>query len=232
MYTSFVNYGLAWKVNVIGYEYPGYGIAKGSASPSIIKKDINTVYNFVTTILKFLPQNVIFYGRSIGTGPSTYMASRITRKNKDIPAALILQSPYTSIRDIAKELVGAIGTLAPKMFNNIGNISHVKCPIMLIHGERDDVIPVTHSDFLEIHVTHENFEYVKLPNADHNEFDEKNDIINPVKAFLDRFRDVQGEDIGSVPEWLYQKLPIEINAKEEKETKRESVTSGEKSDGQ
>uniref|UniRef100_A0A6B2LFS1 Serine aminopeptidase S33 domain-containing protein n=1 Tax=Arcella intermedia TaxID=1963864 RepID=A0A6B2LFS1_9EUKA len=146
MYESFLEYSLNWKVNVIGYEYPGYGIAKGSASASNIKKDIKYVYQFVSQVLNFPPENIVFFGRSIGTGPSIYMTSRLSKLNPKQPGGLILQSPYTTIRDIAVELVGKIGNLAPKMFDNIGNIADVKCPILFIHGEQDILIPITHSE--------------------------------------------------------------------------------------
>jgi len=203
MYPSFVNYAQTWQVNVIAYEYPGYGIAKGSASPSTIKKDIKIVYNFAINILKAEPQNIIFFGRSIGTGPSTYMASRISQKIASAPAALILQSPYTSIRDIAKEIVGPIGVLAPKMFNNYGNISQVQCPILIIHGEKDDIILINHSDVLVKNVPHTKMRYNKLPFADHNDFDEQVDIILPVREFLGEYFNTQG-GISTIPEWLYQ----------------------------
>jgi len=131
------------------------------------------------------------------------MASRISQKIGNAPAALILQSPYTSIRDIAKEIVGPIGVLAPKMFNNIGNISHVQCPILIIHGEKDDVILISHSDVLEKNIKHDKKRYNKLPHADHNYFDEQFDIILPVKEFLGEYFNTQGV-IATIPEWLYQ----------------------------
>lgn len=37
--------------------------------------------------------------------------------------------------------MGLVGSIIPKIFDNIGNIIHVKCPVLIIHGKLDDIIP-------------------------------------------------------------------------------------------
>jgi len=165
---------------------------------------------------------LFFFGRSIGTGPSVYMASRVSQKITNAPAALILQSPFTSVRDIAREMVGAIGNLVPKMFNNIENIQSVNCPILLIHGIQDDIIFVSHSDILSKNVKHTKFRYNRLANVNHNTFDEENDIILPCMDFLNEYFNPQGENVKvAVPSWLYQIPPHQNTTKEEK--KQDSI---------
>ena len=73
----------------------------------------------------------LVFGRSIGSGPATYLASA-----KPI-GMLILMSAYTSIRNIVKDYVGFLGLLVKERFPNIARIAYVKCPILFIHGMRD-----------------------------------------------------------------------------------------------
>jgi hypothetical protein len=81
-------------------EYPGYGIYDGSPDANQILIDAESVYIYLTEILKIPEESIILFGRSIGTGPATYLASK---KN---PCSLLLMSPFLSIRDIVKDKAG------------------------------------------------------------------------------------------------------------------------------
>eukprot|EP01126_Amoeba_proteus_P012502 TRINITY_DN15155_c0_g1_i1.p1 TRINITY_DN15155_c0_g1~~TRINITY_DN15155_c0_g1_i1.p1 ORF type:complete len:251 (-),score=19.46 TRINITY_DN15155_c0_g1_i1:525-1277(-) len=140
-YESFCVFAEAWHVNVIAYEYEGYGIRPGTASPESCNSDITTVYNFFTLYLNVSPSDVVIFGRSIGTGPSTFLVSSLHKQ----PAGLILQSPFTSISEMANNLLYGLGGLvwlfAPNTFDNLGAIRNVTCPTLFIHGQRDTLIP-------------------------------------------------------------------------------------------
>ena len=73
--------------------------------------------------------DIILFGRSIGSSPASYVANR---RN---PAALILMSPFKSLREVAKDLVGWFLSLAiAERFRNIDLISEIKCPVFIVHG--------------------------------------------------------------------------------------------------
>ena len=61
------------------------------------------------------------------------------------PRALILEAPYTSIADVARHSfrVQAVGLLARDRFASIDRIGKVRAPLLLLHGEQDDIIPVS-----------------------------------------------------------------------------------------
>jgi acetyl esterase/lipase len=84
-------------------EYCGYSIYKGSVSSETIKDDSAYVYNHVISRLGFKQQNIIVMGRSIGTG----VALELMRKAN--PGALVLISPFASIKSLAREAVGFLG---------------------------------------------------------------------------------------------------------------------------
>ena len=75
----------------------------------------------------------------MGSGPACKLASKYLIK------ALILFSPFTSIKEAAYSLVGFVSVLLKDRFRNIDIISQVKSPILLIHGKADSLIPYAHS---------------------------------------------------------------------------------------
>ena len=75
-------------------------------------------------------------GRSIGSGPATYLAA-----NYEV-GALVLISPFTSIRAVVKHFVGNLFSyIVKERFENILNMNKIKCPIHIIHGKADTFIP-------------------------------------------------------------------------------------------
>lgn len=119
-------------------EYPGYGAYHGSPSEKKVLIDAETVYHHLTNNLKLKEEEIFIFGRSIGSGPATWLASI---KN---PGMLILMSPFTSIRAVAKHLGGNLAKfLVKERFNNVEFIANVRCPVLFIHGKKDTLIPHT-----------------------------------------------------------------------------------------
>eukprot|EP01130_Rhizamoeba_saxonica_P012414 TRINITY_DN5233_c0_g1_i1.p1 TRINITY_DN5233_c0_g1~~TRINITY_DN5233_c0_g1_i1.p1 ORF type:complete len:299 (-),score=48.71 TRINITY_DN5233_c0_g1_i1:46-942(-) len=202
MYHDCLQYAEHFQMNVIAYEYQGYGIANGSPSGNTCKSDIRAVYEFLTEQLQVDGENIVIFGRSIGTGPSIWMAYKSEKEYIKV-GALILQSPYTSIRNIAREIAGLIGVVVPKIFDNIGLITKISSPIILIHGENDDIIPATHSHKLynSFKGRKDNIILKLCPGSDHNIWNDQHDIIEPISDFLDTYFDIKDtEDIIPLPE--------------------------------
>jgi fermentation-respiration switch protein FrsA (DUF1100 family) len=89
--------------------------------------------------LGYKKENVIIFGRSMGSGPSCFLAEQFK------PRALILMSPFTSIKDVAYNLIGSISYFVNDHFKNLECMKNIKCPVLLIHGEDDQLIPHSHS---------------------------------------------------------------------------------------
>lgn len=87
-------------MNVLIVEYPGYSIYKADKNADVVLEDSVEVFDFLTDTLKIDSENIIVFGRSIGSAPATYLCSE--RK----PGALVLMSPFTSLRAVAENLVG------------------------------------------------------------------------------------------------------------------------------
>lgn len=82
------------KINVVAVEYPGYGLYKGNPSEEVILEDSQLVMEFLIKKLKIPPENIIIMGRSIGSGPATYVASKYK------VGSLVLISAFTSLRAV------------------------------------------------------------------------------------------------------------------------------------
>lgn len=118
------------KINILAVEYPGYGIYKDPAGCSAEKiiEDASYVFEYVMQETGLKDKDILIFGRSIGTGPATYLAAHYS------PGALILMSPYTSIKSIVRNKVGWLSFLVAEHFDNIKLMPKVVCPTFIVHG--------------------------------------------------------------------------------------------------
>jgi len=124
-------------------------------------------------------KDIVVCGRSIGSGPAVYLASQ--RK----PGALILLSPFKSIRETANSILGMFKFIIAERFKNIDLIKDVTCPLLLIHGQKDNLIPFQHSIDLSKN-TSGPYELLLPEEMDHNEFNLYEDFLEPISNFLKR----------------------------------------------
>ena len=121
-------------------EYPGYSVYN-SQSPSVdrVIQDAETVYRWLIKTVQ--PKHIIIVGLSIGTGPASHLAQN--------PVALtVLLAPFTSICDLVYERVGMLSWLVKDSFCNRLCLEKTRCPVLLVHGISDTLIPYTHSETL------------------------------------------------------------------------------------
>jgi len=131
----------------LGYDifylnYRGFGKSKGKRTESILYNDGQHVYKWLQT--QYDEDKIIIYGRSLGSG----IATRIASWNH--PKMLILDSPYYSfLRQIQRYgFLLPIRTLLKYQIRTDHFIKKVTCPIFFIHGKRDFLIPFKHSEML------------------------------------------------------------------------------------
>ena len=88
-----------FKMNILAVEYPGYGLLGSvNASEALIKEVVLTAFRFILDELKVAYEQIILFGRSIGSGPAIYIASRFP------VGGLILVAAFASIREVIKSL--------------------------------------------------------------------------------------------------------------------------------
>ena len=124
--------------DILIVDYRGYGKSTGKISERGLYRDARVIYD---SLKKEYPENrIIIYGRSIGTGIATWLASETE------PGKLILESPFYSFVDIARHYYAWLpGWLLRYQFRSDHHIEKVKCRICIIHGSEDEIIPVNAS---------------------------------------------------------------------------------------
>ncbi|KAM3145142.1 hypothetical protein pb186bvf_002817 [Paramecium bursaria] len=141
-YELVCQFGKGLDVNVIAVEYPGYGVYQGKPNEKQILSDADTVFNYVKN-KRFNEESIIICGRSIGTGPACYLASKHHISN------LILISPFYSLKQLIQDKFGSImSAFIQERFPNFEYIQQVKSPTFILHGISDEIIPVKHSQML------------------------------------------------------------------------------------
>jgi fermentation-respiration switch protein FrsA (DUF1100 family) len=124
-------------------EYRSYGTYKGNPTEDGINSDAETVFDFLTTEAHLKSTDIIVFGRSMGSGPATHLASIRS------PASLLLMSPFKSIRDLVGTLVAKpLQFLIKERFRNIDKIGKVQCPTFIVHGQADRLIHYSHAQDL------------------------------------------------------------------------------------
>ncbi len=159
----------------ISYDYPGYGLSEGVTSEEGCNQAIESVYRYLVDESKIDPHKIVLWGRSLGTGPSCYLASQ----NK--VAGLLLETPFlTAFRTVTE-----IPVLPWDRFRNIDLVPLVQSPSLVIHGEIDEVIPFRQGRKI-FSLLPEPKEFLKIQEASHNDIAEKGGRLyrESIKKFL------------------------------------------------
>jgi fermentation-respiration switch protein FrsA (DUF1100 family) len=131
--------------NTFIYDYRGYGMSEGSSSQQGLEEDAEAALAYVLSRPDVNPRNIILYGYSLGGIPSVYLASKYATSTVFQPRALITEAIYASASDLVQSgsLVDMPGGFVMRdEFNNAERLKSVRCPLLLMHGENDDFIPI------------------------------------------------------------------------------------------
>ena len=162
----------------------GYGACEGIPSEDSINAAADAVLSFVQVHLRWPLDRIILFGQSIGTGPMCYLAAKLNSQGLHF-GGLILQSPYTSLKDAVKFLAGTVAShLVNTGWKNIEEVKKIVDPILLIHGVKDEIIPTFHSEQLFEACVSQKKHLLVVNQATHNQFDHHLDVIAPISHFL------------------------------------------------
>ena len=99
MYRRMKEMAMLLCANVLAYDYTGYGLSTPenvTPSEQMCYRNIDAAYNHLTKTMKISPSEIVLYGRSLGSGPSCYLAKKTADEGQSV-AGLILHSPFLSI---------------------------------------------------------------------------------------------------------------------------------------
>ncbi|CAD8173024.1 unnamed protein product [Paramecium octaurelia] len=169
---------ISTSVSAIAMEYPGYGKQKNEyPNAEFILKDAEYVYNYLTKRLGYNENRIIIFGRSIGSGPHTQIASKYK------PACLALMSPFTPLKAAIRAYVGSWAQyLIRQLFENLDQIKKVKIPTFILHGKAYNIIPYTQAQEL-----YKNFVSCKCILHLADDMDYINYKLNEQQIFLENY---------------------------------------------
>lgn len=157
--------GLAARgLDVFVAEYRGYGGCPGSPSEAGLLRDARAAVAAACERTGAAPGDVVLFGRSLGTGVAAALAA------EGVGRAVVLLSPYTSILDLAADLVPRpLALLAVRdTFDSRARLLGATQPVTVLHGTRDQVIPFAHGEAL-VAALGPRARLVRLDGYDHND---------------------------------------------------------------
>lgn len=164
-------------------DYRGYGKSSGKITEKGLYKDGEAALNYLLQEKGFdKGDNIIIYGRSIGSGVATELA-----KNHTV-GGLVLESAFTSLKKVANEKMPFLlpSLLLEFKFDNLSKINKVNCPVFFLHGGADDLIAPSHTEKL-FEAFEGKKEKVVIPQAGHNNVDQFEVYHTTLKETLPEF---------------------------------------------
>lgn len=151
-------------LSVFIFDYRGYGRSSGTPSEEGLYDDALAAYAYLIETRHVAPERLVLFGRSLGAAVA---ADVVSRK----PAAgLILESPFPSVGAVARAhyLGLPVDWLLGAEFNLIERLRKITVPVLVVHGDRDEVVPIQLGR-LVFEAAREPKSFYLVPGADHND---------------------------------------------------------------
>ena len=151
-------------VNVFIIDYRQYGRSEGKISEKGTYIDAGAALAHLHSRKEINQEKIIFFGRSLGSAVAVELAL------KEKCRALILETPFTSILEMGKKLYPflPVSLLLKTKYDSLSKIRNIKVPILIMHGDKDDLVPFEHGKRL-YDMANEPKEFYTIPGAGHND---------------------------------------------------------------
>ncbi|HVS62124.1 MAG TPA: alpha/beta fold hydrolase [Thermoanaerobaculia bacterium] len=151
---------------VLLFDYRGYGGNPGRPSEIGLRRDARAVRRFLVEELGAVPDRLVYFGESLGTGVAVTLAV------EHPPAALVLRSPFPSLVALGRTHYPwlPVSLLLRDRFDSLGRIPALSSPLLVVAGERDRIVPARLSRRLYDGAPQPK-EWVEIPGADHNDWE-------------------------------------------------------------
>jgi fermentation-respiration switch protein FrsA (DUF1100 family) len=161
---------------LVALSYRGYGGSTGSPSEAGMIADAQAAYAFAAACVP--AERIVVFGESLGTGVAVALAAtrRIGR--------LILEAPFTSAVDIGAQVYWylPVRLLMKDPFRSDQRIVKVTAPLLVLHGERDQVVPIALGERL-FSLANEPKRFVRFPAGTHVDLDQHG-ALDAVRSFM------------------------------------------------
>eukprot|EP00536_Pseudo-nitzschia_multiseries_P018923 jgi/Psemu1/230750/e_gw1.3397.3.1 len=168
--------------NVVSYDYSGYGESGGVAMEANTYADIAGVYEWtLKNVCGGDESRIVLYGQSVGSGPCCHLAKQV-----DGLGGMVLHSPFMSGMRV---LTPSRALACLDIYPNIDRVAKAKCPVMVIHGQLDEEVDVSHGFSMHKAVpNHLKRDPWWVPDRGHNDITEGPgklaEYVGRIRAFL------------------------------------------------
>jgi uncharacterized protein len=163
-------------IGLVALSYRGYMGSTGSPTEDGLLHDAEAAYRFTTS--RFPSNPVVLWGHSLGSGVAVALASRHQ------VAKIILEAPFSSTVDVAAGIFPFVPVrwLMQDQFRSDQRIDAVHAPLLIMHGDRDWVVPIALGERL-FALAHEPKRFVRFPGGGHDDLDQYG-ALTEVQRFL------------------------------------------------
>ncbi|OAO12971.1 serine protease family S09X [Blastocystis sp. ATCC 50177/Nand II] len=163
-------------VDVIGYDYPGYGLCGGTPNEKSVQACACTVLNYMIDTMGIGNNQIILYGHSLGSAVSAYLAVYASKTRSRGVAGVVLQvlpSPSPHLQSCFMSIYRLVFDLRfsakRDLYETVDIIKDISSPVTFIHGMCDCVVPLSHPKALFTLVPEDlRYKCLFVPAAGHN----------------------------------------------------------------
>jgi fermentation-respiration switch protein FrsA (DUF1100 family) len=161
---------------LLALSYRGYGGSSGNPSEAGLGADARAAYAYATA--RYAPARLALYGESLGSAVAIALAA------EKAVGRVILEAPFTSAADVGAAVYWFVPVrwLIKDPFYSNRRISKVKVPLLVLHGERDNVVPIRFGERLYA-LANEPKRMMRFTGGNHVDLDDYG-ALQAVKAFL------------------------------------------------
>lgn len=147
--------------SIVIIDYRGYGKSDGTPTEAGLYADAQAAYEYLLNS-GYRPEQIIVHGESLGTAVAVNLASRRHCR------ALILEAAFSSAQEVAGTVLPVLGPLLIWSYDSKSRIGLVSAPVLFIHGDRDEIIPLRLGQAL-FAVARNPKQFWVIPGAGHND---------------------------------------------------------------
>lgn len=170
-------------LNVLIFDYRGYGESDGKPTEAGTYRDADAAWRYLTEVRTVQSHDVVIFGRSLGAAVAADLATRTT------PAAVILESAFTSVPDMAAAIYPwlPVRMLARYQYDTREKLRRITHPVLIIHSSEDEIIPFAHGRQL-FESAHEPKRFLELHGGHNDGFlTSSGDYTRELDSFIGRY---------------------------------------------
>jgi fermentation-respiration switch protein FrsA (DUF1100 family) len=169
-------------VNVLIFDYRGYGRSDGKPNEQGTYRDAQSAYDYLAQTRHRPPGTIVLYGESLGSAVAVDLAAKVP------VAGVILEEPFTSAADVGQKMFPFLPVrwLVRNKYDTLDKIPGVKAPLLIFHSRDDEFFPISHAERL-LAAAHEPKRLVELRGGHNDAFVASGETYRmALKEFLSR----------------------------------------------